>query len=577
MIGEILYGFYTSPKSFDVVFVDSFVRTQLPYYSVPERWIRVQEIPLSPNGKVDRARLKLIVIQQEHPSVEAEEVDEEMGSTGSSCDSIIVTENIVEPLSAHDDLGKALDEMPPESQKLLKILRELEETRTTYKLPEMIGSPSLAWLRHRIFITYRWFLGLIVCTNIGVACWTLIRDTTRNSYPLRPSATATAANLCAAILIRSEVVINILFTLCSSVPTSWPLWVRRTSANVYHIGGIHVGCAISAVIWFIIFTLGGTLAYVKHEAAQTASLSTLVLSYIILALLFTISVLSVPAFRSRYHNGWESVHRFGGWSALILYWALVGVSTNDSERTSKLSRTEVYVRNPSVWLIAVASVAIIWPWLFLRRVPVRSEVLSSHAIRLHFDNEAYPGKGVRLAQHPLGDWHGFATFIRSDGNRAGSKSLGFSVIVSRAGDFTGRLIETAPTHIWRRGMLTSGVLRIATLFKSVVVVTTGSGIGPCLSIFPYEKVAMRILWTASNHEQTFGRHIVDEVYRRDSEALVYNTKELGKPDMSLLTYYLFKKSGAEAVLVISNRRFTRKIVYDMEKRGIPAYGPIFDS
>jgi hypothetical protein len=47
--------------------------------------------------------------------------------------------------------------------------------------------------------------------------------------------------------------------------------------------------------------------------------------------------------------------------------------------------------------------------------------------------------------------------------------------------------------------------------------------------------------------------------------------------MSLLTYRLYKESGAEAVLVISNKRFTQQIVFDMEARGIPAYGAIFDS
>jgi hypothetical protein len=115
------------------------------------------------------------------------------------------------------------------------------------------------------------------------------------------------------------------------------------------------------------------------------------------------------------------------------------------------------------------------------------------------------------------------------------------------------------------------------LFKSVVVVATGSGIGPCLSIFPYRHVTMRILWTAPNHEITFGKAIVDAVRGRDPRALLYNTRTSGKPDMSLLTYRLYKESDAEAILVISNKRFTQQIVFDMEKRGIPAYGAIFDS
>lgn len=166
--------------------------------------------------------------------------------------------------------------------------------------------------------------------------------------------------------------------------------------------------------------------------------------------------------------------------------------------------------------------------------------------------------------------HGFATITNPSGK-------GFSLIVSRAGDFTGRTIERAPTHIYVRGIPTCGVLRIATLFKSVVLVATGSGIGPCLAVILAQKVPCRILWTAPNPEQTFGRTIVDSVRATDPQALIWNTRTQGKPDMSMLAYKLWKESGAEAVCVISNKRFTTKIVYDMEARGIPAYGAIFDS
>jgi ferredoxin-NADP reductase len=213
-------------------------------------------------------------------------------------------------------------------------------------------------------------------------------------------------------------------------------------------------------------------------------------------------------------------------------------------------------------------------------VRIRTEFLSSHAIRLHFDAPIVPGNGIRLAQHPLRDWHGFVTIQDANNinpENTSNRSKAYSVIISRAGDFTGRVIDTAPTHIWRRGIPTSGFLRVATLFRSIVIVATGSGIGPCLSIFPYRRIAMRILWTAPNHEATFGRSIVEEVRRRDSSAVIYNTRTSGKPDMSLLAWRLYKEGGAEAVMVISNKRLTREIVFQSERRGVPAYGAIFDS
>jgi hypothetical protein len=56
-----------------------------------------------------------------------------------------------------------------------------------------------------------------------------------------------------------------------------------------------------------------------------------------------------------------------------------------------------------------------------------------------------------------------------------------------------------------------------------------------------------------------------------------DTRKHGKPDMVKLTYHLFKQTDAECVHVISNQKLTEKIVYGMRARGIPAFGPIWDS
>lgn len=285
--------------------------------------------------------------------------------------------------------------------------------------------------------------------------------------------------------------------------------------------------------------------------------------------------MSHPTIRVKYHNTWEMSHRFGGWTTLILLWIQIFLATKDLN--PNISSSTAYLNSPSVWLISIATAAIIFPWLHLKKVAVRSEVLSNHAVRLWFDyTTPVVGTAVRLAERPLVDWHGFAT-ITNPKTVQNPNATGFSLIVSRAGDFTGRQIERAPTHIWVRGIPTCGVLRIATLFKSVVLVATGSGIGPCLAVILAKKVPARILWTAPNPEQTFGKGIVDSVLDTDPNAIIHNTRTMGKPDMSLMAYRMWKESGAEAVCIISNKKFTTKVVYDLEARGIPAYGAIFDS
>ena len=59
--------------------------------------------------------------------------------------------------------------------------------------------------------------------------------------------------------------------------------------------------------------------------------------------------------------------------------------------------------------------------------------------------------------------------------------------------------------------------------------------------------------------------------------LVLDTREHGKPDMVKLTYRMVQQFDAEAVVIISNEALTRKVVYGMMSRGIPAFGAIWDS
>lgn len=46
---------------------------------------------------------------------------------------------------------------------------------------------------------------------------------------------------------------------------------------------------------------------------------------------------------------------------------------------------QALIRAPPFWLVSVMTMSIILPWIRLRKVPVRAEVLSPHAVRLYFD------------------------------------------------------------------------------------------------------------------------------------------------------------------------------------------------
>ena len=162
---------------------------------------------------------------------------------------------------------------------------------------------------------------------------------------------------------------------------------------------------------------------------------------------------------------------------------------------------------------------------------------------------------------------------------------GFSLVVSNAGDWTKRQIGRAPAKLWVRGVLACGVLRIVPLFKRIVLVATGSGIGPCLPVLIAKKVPMRVFWSTPNPEETFGTEIIDSVRYTDPRAVIWNTRKQGKPDMMKEAWKLVVESGTtdygvynvEAVCVIANQKVTQMVVRGMEVRGMAAYGAIFDS
>ena len=592
-IDNSLHAFYATSEVIDEEALLASVKLALPYYSVPTSWHFVPAIPLTANGKVDRKVLRDLA------STRRARADSAVATTLSvtRVNTALSTQEAQSYLSvALQETSLELGLKKPESAETelstpssgsVKSIIDIEKgpviVKTGFSTPDVPdvlskkkGFHGQRWLRHRAFILYRRFFSVVILANLAVAGFILYRKIGQNKRVLADLATAAAANLCMAVLMRSEPVVNLLFTVFCSVPTSFPLAIRRHCARIFHIGGIHSGCAIAATLFFTIFTLTATVESVDvAELHSNVSTAVLVLSYLIMALLIAISLMSHPTLRVKHHNIWEMSHRFGGWTALILLWVQTFLSTKDLN--PNLAPSTAYLNSPPVWLLSVATAAIIFPWLHLRKVPVRSEVLSNHAVRLWFDyTTPVVGTAVRLAARPLVDWHGFAT-ITNPKTTTNPHATGFSLIVSRAGDFTGRTIERAPTHIWVRGIPTCGVLRIATLFRSVVLVATGSGIGPCLSVILAKKVPARILWTAPNPEQTFGKQIVESVLDTDPNAVIHNTRTMGKPNMSLMAWRMWKESGAEAVCIISNKKFTTKVVYDLEARGVPAYGAIFDS
>ena len=416
-------------------------------------------------------------------------------------------------------------------------------------------------LKHPRLMHYNRLIGVVVLVN----CALLARHFWRGDWhigdgsALSGLADLIVVNFAIAVLIRQQHVLNVIFALAGRGPCRWPLRLRWVISKVNHIGGVHAGAALAGLLWLLAFAAVAVVSRTRQpkgidllSAALAQCLSVIVLVVVLCAL---------PVVRARAHNLFETTHRFGGWIALALFWALTLRLKDGDPGTWQ------------VWVLALVTASIAWPWLTLRRVPVTIERPSSHAAIVHLDYGLTPTHAatVAISRSPLRQWHAFATV--SNPGRSG-----YRLLISRAGDWTARFIDDPPSHIWVRGVPTRApIAEIEVMYRRVVWVVTGSGIGPALGPILQSRVPARLVWSTRNPRATYGDKLVDEVLAAQPDALVWDTTQRGKPDLLHLAHDACRDFAAEAALVVSNKPATWRVVHGLERLGVPAFGPIWDS
>jgi len=429
-------------------------------------------------------------------------------------------------------------------------------------------------LRIVVFTVYRQLLTSICIINLVAIVVIIAND---SGLPLATAATAAVANLTAAVLIRQDYIMNILFRTCWSIPHTAPLWLRRRLAKIYENGGVHTGGAVSAIGWHIAFVSTLTRNCIRGQREDTALLS---LCYALLVILVAIAVLALPQIRDRHHYLFENVHRLGGWSCILVFWPILVLFVQSEVRSSVgTTLAPALVKTPAFWLLVIVSIHIIYPWALLRKVPViKAEHLSDRAVRLYFSpkEKVPPLHGVSISDAPLHEWHSFAAISDTGGTEGGSASC----IVSKAGDWTAKTVNHPAEFYYMRGCHMTGTLYMAKVFKRVVIMATGSGVGPCFALFGHApKTKIRFLWFASDPQGTFGEKIVSRVLQQDPQAVIWDTQLKGqaRPDVVAMANAMYTAMEAEALFFISNKRLTKKIVRELKVLGVPAYAPVFDS
>jgi NAD(P)H-flavin reductase len=381
-----------------------------------------------------------------------------------------------------------------------------------------------------------------------------------------------SGNFFVGIAARNEHVINVLFRTILAIPTDWPLGIRRACAKVYHYGGVHSGCNTAATVWYLLFAV---LVVMDSERSREGAFWTasLILLIVTLTLLVVLIIFATPRLRNVWHDGFEAVHRQGGWIILLLFWAQVFFAVKVVSDRLGQTYGEILVKAPTFWVHTATTALVLYPWLSVRKVKVTNQSLSDHVVRIRFSGiQAEAGTAVKVAKSVLNEYHAFA--VIPDPNN----DPGFSILVSNAGDWTNDLIKHPREYIWVRQLMAFGVVSVVKLFSPVVVVATGSGIGPCLAMFiqlPHHD--FRVVWSTRSPLQTYGAEVLSIVQEADPNCTIINTDENGRPNLVQLTLEKFEQTRAEAIVIISRAETTNQMVKAMEKRNIPCFGPIFDS
>jgi hypothetical protein len=456
-------------------------------------------------------------------------------------------------------------------------LAQLVEVRSARPVPRDDAAPLPPWTRltQRVFkhprlMHYNRLIGLVLALNALVIWYGVSRHWWGNKGAhLASIALVAQANFAFAIILRQSYVINFLGWVATRAPTSWPLRLRWMLGKWFHFGGLHVGAAIAGTLWYGAFL--ASLTYDLARRAVNVRTATTVVFYVAGVLFVAIIVMALPRFRTVMHDKFEFTHRFFGWASLVLVsgnTVLFVVSQRGNESVASAVLTA-----PGVWLLVTSIACAAWPWVLLRKVPISVDRASPHAAVVSFSHGATPAIGTTrpISRHPITQWHHFAILP------AFGASSNYRMVISRAGDWTAAFVDDPPQHVWVRGIPTVGMAIVRRLFTKVVFVATGSGIGPALPHLVTREDLSRLVWVTKDPRQTYGDALVDEITEAQPDAVIWNTDTRGKPDVLRLAYAAYLECEAEAVVCISNSKVTWHVVHGLERRGIPAFGPIWDS
>ncbi|EFP82900.2 hypothetical protein PGT21_019700 [Puccinia graminis f. sp. tritici] len=378
-------------------------------------------------------------------------------------------------------------------------------------------------------------------------------------------------NVLIAIAIRSEWVLRFLYwvTVKTFRPNVFPLWLRvKVVGILYHIGGVHSGCGLSALLWLVV------AASAEFQQAHLHHVTSLVALGICLACVSLTCLSAFPFIRGRFHNVFEMIHRFVGWIGIVftvLYVILESLWDVGEQRWDP--RASRLMTKPELWFLVTIFIIIVFSWITIAKVPVTVYTSSDKASVIRVPGGLTSGLHTRISVGGLREWHIFGSI--SEG-----KNAEYHYIVAAVqGEFTKMLNVDKPVTLYTKRWKPCGLPYFSRLFKRGLAMCTGSGIGAVASTC-IQHDNWFLIWIGPNLEKTYGKEIMQLICDRipESRRLIWDTRgPLGRPDVVRLLQNTYLYWEAEVTLFVGSPEMNSNVLQSCRALKTPVFGSIWDA